>query len=289
MQYNFTKKEFVNSSFYLYERLKDNEPFSCGKIGNCELMCIYNYYMYKQNNQPVQWLPNVIDEIYNNAGVFPQTEQARVEFIKEITNCLPHIDSLAWWSMFNMPFEASYIKSYSPNCELIDLQSIEPFYSGSPWSEFLENKNVLVISPFTDSIKLQYEKRDLIWKDKRVLPTFKNLLTLKYPHSPGIDKPSKYSSWIDMIRHYKMLMDSINYDVMLIGAGASSLPLVAHAKRQGKKAIHLGGPLQLLFGIKGGRWSEGDIGKHFYNEHWVSPSEDETPIKYKNIEGGCYW
>ena len=285
---DFKSKNFVNGSFYLYEQFKNDKPFSCGKIGNCELMCIYNYYMYKQNNQPVQWMPNVVDEIYNNAGVFPQTEEARVDFIKEITDSLSHIDSLAWCSMFNMPFEASYIKSYSSNCELIDLQSIEPFYSGSPWSEHLRDKNVLVISPFTDSIRTQYEKRHLLWADKRVLPDFK-LLTLKHPHSPGIDKPSEYISWLNMVRHYKSLMDTIDYDVMLIGTGASSLPLVAHARKNGKKAIHLGGPLQLLFGIKGGRWSEGDIGKHFYNEHWINPSIEETPEKYKNIEGGCYW
>jgi len=282
-------KNFVNGSFYLYEQFKNDKPFGCGKIGNCELMCIYNYYMYKQNKQSIQWMPNVVQEIYNNAGVFPQTEEARIDFIKEITNSLPYIDSLAWWSMFNMSFEASYIKSYSPDCELIDLQSIEPFYSGSPWSEHLKDKNVLVISPFTDSIRKQYEKRHLIWKDTRILPTFKSLLTLKHPHSPGIDKPSEFNSWLDMIRHFKTIMDTIDYDVMLVGAGASSLPLVAHAKKSGKKAIHLGGPLQLLFGIKGGRWSNGDIGKHFYNEHWINPSIEETPEKYKNIEGGCYW
>jgi len=284
----FLKKEFVDSSFYLYNKFKKEEPFGCGKIGNCELMCIYNYYMYKQNNQSVQWMPNVVDEIYNNAGVFPQTEQARIDFIKEVTDSIKHIDSLAWWSMFNMSFEASYIKSYSPNCELIDLQSIEPFYSGSPWSEYLEGKNVLVISPFTESIKKQYDKRHLIWKDPRILPTF-NLYTLKHPHSPGIDKPSEFNSWLDMVRHYKSLMDTIDYDIMLVGSGASSLPLVAHARKNGKKAIHVGGPLQLLFGVKGGRWSEGNIGKHFYNEHWISPSIEETPQKYKNIEGGCYW
>ena len=284
-----TSKNFVNGSFYLNEQFKKDIPFGCGKIGNCELMCIYNYFIYKQNKQPIQWLPNVIDEIYNNAGVFPQTEEARIEFIKEITNSISQLDSLAWWSMFNMPFEHDYIKSYSPNCVLIDLQSIEPFYSGSPWSEHLSDKNVLVISPFTDTIRKQYEKRHLLWKDQRVLPTFKSLQTLKHPHSPGIDKPSEYTSWLNMIRHFKSMMDTIDYDVLLVGAGASSLPLVAHARRSGKKAIHLGGPLQLLFGIKGGRWSSGDIGKYFYNEHWVHPSIEETPEKYKNIEGGCYW
>lgn len=285
---NFEKKNFVNGSFYLYKQFEKNEPFAAGKIGNCELICIYNYFMYQHKNQLVQWSPNVIEETYNNTGVFPQTEQARIEFINEIVNCMPDIDCLAWWSMFNMDFEGRFIKKYSPNCELIDLQSLEPFYSGSPWTEHLKGKKVLVISPFTDTIQKQYKIKDKLWKDSRILPDFE-LLTIKHQHSPGIDKPSKYNSWIEMITDLKEQMNKVEYDVMLIGAGASALPLVAHAKRTGKKAIHLGGPLQLLFGIKGGRWDNGDIGKVFYNEYWTRPSLEETPEKFKNIEGGCYW
>lgn len=285
---NFTKKDFVNGSFYLYEQFKKDTPFAFGKIGNCELMCIYNYFLYQHKGQQVQWEPTVINEIYNNAGVYPQTEQARVDYINVIVDSLPNIDSLALWSMFNQDFESRFIKKYSPSCELIDLQSIEPFYSGSPWSEHLEGKNVLVISPFVNSIEKQYSKREYIWKDARVLPAF-NLLTLKHPHSPGIDKPSEHTSWLDMIQHYKALMDSIDYDIVLTGTGASSLPLIAHARANGKKGVHLGGPLQLLFGIKGSRWDNGPIGKYFYNEHWTRPSSDEVPEKYKTIEGGCYW
>jgi len=285
---NFTKKNFVDGSFYLYEKFKDDKPFATGKIGNCELICIYNYFLFQHKNQSVQWAPNVIEESYNNTGVFPKTEEARIDFINQITTDLKDIDSLAWWSMFNLDFEARYIKKNSPNCELLDLQSLEPFYSGSPWTEHLENKKVLVISPFVETIQKQYSIKDKLWKDPRILPDFK-LLTIKHQHSPGIDKPSPYSSWKEMIENIKKLMSNTDYDVLLIGAGASALPLVAHAKRSGKKGIHLGGPLQLLFGIKGGRWDNGPISKHFYNEYWTRPSLDETPEKFKNIEGGCYW
>lgn len=280
--------DFIGSSFYLYENFMTDKPFAFGKIGNCELMCIYNFFVYKQSNQPVQWSPNVVDEIYQNAGVFPQTEQTRIDFIKEIVNSIPHIDSLAWWSMFNKEFEHNFIKSYAPNCRLIDLQSIEPFYSGMPWTEHLKNKKVLVISPFVETIKQQYTKKEKIWQDPRILPDFQ-LLTLKHQHSPGIDEPSKYSDWCTMIKDIKQQMDVIDYDVVLIGTGASALPLIAHAKQKNKKGVHLGGPLQLLFGIKGGRWDNGPIGKNFYNEHWVRPSLDETPKMHRAIEGGCYW
>lgn len=44
----------------------------------------------------------------------------------------------------------------------------------------------------------------------------------------------------------------------------------------GKKAIHMGGATQMLFGIKGKRW-EDEYGE-FMNEHWIRPSKEETPI-----------
>lgn len=45
-------------------------------------------------------------------------------------------------------------------------------------------------------------------------------------------------------------IDKRDYDIALIGCGAYGFPLAAHIKRSGKKAVHLGGALQLLFGIK---------------------------------------
>lgn len=85
----------------------------------------------------------------------------------------------------------------------------------------------------------------------------------------------------------KHKIDSINYDICLIGCGAYGFPLAAYIKRQGKQAIHVGGALQLLFGIKGRRWDE--MYQNVYNEYWVRPSKNETPQTSGNVEGGCYW
>ena len=38
----------------------------------------------------------------------------------------------------------------------------------------------------------------------------------------------------------------IDFEVALIGCGAYGLPLAAHVKRLGKKAVHLGGATQNL-------------------------------------------
>ena len=94
-------------------------------------------------------------------------------------------------------------------------------------------------------------------------------------------------------------MDKTDYDICLIGCGAYGFPLAAHAKRKGKKAVHLGGALQLLFGIKGKRWEAKDYATKWhlpqdaysslFNEYWVRPSINETPSTALKVEGGCYW
>ena len=85
----------------------------------------------------------------------------------------------------------------------------------------------------------------------------------------------------------------------LIGCGAYGFHLAAHVKRRGKKAVHLGGALQLLFGIKGKRWEDalygavtlGEKGRYpaLFNEYWVYPDEHYKPANANQVEGGCYW
>ena len=57
----------------------------------------------------------------------------------------------------------------------------------------------------------------------------------------------------------------------------------------GKKAIHMGGSLQLLFGIKGKRWEDMVGYAGMMNEHWVKPLPEETPPNRTKVEDGPYW
>ena len=85
-------------------------------------------------------------------------------------------------------------------------------------------------------------------------------------------------------------LDKLTFDAALIGAGAMGLPIAAHIKKLGKVALHLGGDLQLLFGIKGSRWLS------FYprvaarmNDFWVFPAKVERPRGFRSVENGGYW
>ena len=73
------------------------------------------------------------------------------------------------------------------------------------------------------------------------------------------------------------------------------LPLSSHIKSMGKKAFHLGGALQLLFGIIGQRWINYKYSKYGYqynqlfNSYWVRPPHKEKIKNAKNADNAAYW
>ena len=80
-------------------------------------------------------------------------------------------------------------------------------------------------------------------------------------------------------------IDKIDFDIAILGCGAYGFPLAAFIKNKGKKAIHIGGATQLIFGIKGKRWE----GASFINKYWISPRKEDRPKGFEKVEGGCYW
>lgn len=285
----FSVSNFLDSVVIINDLLKSDKPVLIGKIGSTELQMMYAYHYAKQKNLDTKaiWGDRLERDIDVVCGLFPRTEDTRLDFCNRYIKCLPNTDAFAAWSDM-IEFEKKLIKSYNYNCQLIDLCSIEPFYSGLPWSKNLKNKNVLVISCFEETIKHQYKNKDKLWANPDILPTF-NLLTIKHPPSKSISSTNPYNSWTDMVDDICSKMDKIDYDVALIGAGAASIPYANHAKSRGKQAVHLGGGLQVMFGIKGARWDNMNKVNAFFNGHWIRPLPNEIPERHKEAENGCYW
>ena len=156
----------------------------------------------------------------------------------------------------------------------------------------------MVVHPFVETIKSQYSNHKLIFDNPDVWPDYE-LKTLRSVQSSAANKVS-FKDWFEALKWMEDEIAKIDFDICLLGCGAYGLPLAATVKRMGKKAIHLGGGSQLLFGIKGKRWDDNRYHwkalpqldtnySRLYNSYWVRPSQKETPKSAKNIEGACYW
>jgi hypothetical protein len=263
--------------------LASGRPAAFAKLGTVECAALRRMESAASRREEPDWGP-VGKVLYWNAGVFPPTPHAFKAFCSDFAAALQSLDVVAVW--FNWG-EERLVHRYAPGAALTRRLALEPYYDVSPWTRGLAGRKVLVLSPFAESIRAQYARRAEVWRAKPdVLPAF-NLRTIRVPLSDALVK-SPFESWTAALAHLKREMDAVDYDVAIIGAGAFSVPLAAHAKRRGRVGIHLGGVTQILFGVLGRRW-EGEPVRRYFNEAWRRPSAEETPPSAATIEDGCYW
>lgn len=267
-----------------------NEPFMVARIGETELKCC-NYYLQYRNNKQNQlgFTEELLNEAYLISGVYPKSNELFDEFCEIYLNSIKNTDIMGVWHI-----EGEHIacNEYCPDAKLVPLSSISPILFKNPWSEQLRNKKVLVISPFAELINSQYQKREFLFENKKILPEFE-LITYKAVQAMGGGN-NEYASWI--VAYESMCNDikKLDFDIALVGAGAFGLPLASFIKSINKQVVHVGGALQLLFGIKGGRWDNiKEYRENLYNDYWVRPSMNETPEnldKIASYEGiKAYW
>lgn len=232
------------------------------------------------------WDKNLMLNLYENAGVFPMTIEAADQFSQIYLKKFASTDYLAAFG--NIPGERYLHEEFCPKAISIPIESLEPFRFERPWSAMLEGKKILVIHPFAKSISNQYRNRKLLFQNSSVLPDFELKVLPAVQSIAG--NPSGFGSWDDALKSMQEKMESEDFDICLVGAGAYGLPLSAHAKNLGKIAIHMGGATQILFGIRGARWEKfnKDVCSLF-NEHWIRPDDSERPTGAHKIEEGCYW
>lgn len=290
------------ASEMIYNLLISDKPCMIARFGAFELATIVNYLGVLNSHHSILkfikgeqsewwWNETLIKYMNTNAGFFPPTHEAITRFCELMMQDIKELDLLGSWLS-----NEHYLQTQINGVPKIALLHLEPFWSKLPWTRALTNKKVLVIHPFSDTIKQQYNKRKLLFANREILPQFE-LQTIKAVQSLGGN--NQFNNWFEALNWMKKEMDKIDYEVCLLGCGAYGFPLAAHAKRKGKKAIHLGGALQLLFGIKGKRWENPNYGivslkkKGAYldlmNEYWCYPSDEETPTMAKNVENNCYW
>jgi hypothetical protein len=283
------------------ESVEQNKGFAMGKLGFSEQFLL-GYLPFKATNSS-----NVQLKAYEamlrfhseiQFGVFPTHATFLLEFAQFYTKHIQQIDILG---LFQADQEEKIIKENELNALFIPYQLTEPDRS-IPLSEsncylrFFEGKKILFISPFADLLKSRANKDtfESVWSNIHKSwfgPSEISSYEIPYSYVNSIQTHNKYTNSIKLFDSICANLETMNFDIAFIGAGALGLPIASYLKSKGKIAISLGGHLQVLFGIGGGRWSKDEFWTtNYINEHWI-----EMPKKYhpenKSIltDNGAYW
>lgn len=284
------------ASDLISQAILSNQPTMIARLGATELLCMTNYLGVKDpdkyknirgyiSNQtpPWWWNKSAISQIQNWSGFFPAQIDKVEQFCELMIDDLSNVDILGSWLK-----EESFFLEELSNSKKVMLEDLEPFFTNNPWTKSLEGKKVLVVHPFSKTIKSQFENREKLF-DNGLLPPFELDVLQAVQSIAG--QETKFKDWFEALDSMKDEISKRDFDICILGCGAYGFPLASFIKKLGKQAIHLGGVTQLLFGIKGARWEQYHVYPYanLFNEYWVRPDKVETPKKSKIVEGGCYW
>lgn len=297
----YVKLSDQEANDYIYQLLMKHSGsgLMLSKFGTVELGNIVAYH-YEKHPWTKEYFRDVLNynaafdfettlkSLCSNAGFFPYDVSLGREFYNRMLEDISQIDILASYI-----YQEKYVDQFLTSLKMrINLDGFyAPFMFRNPWSQALKGKRVLVVHPFVESIRYQYEhNRTKLWDNLDVLPEFKELLTLKAVQSIADAKEQPYKNWFEALKYMEDEISKLDFDVAIIGCGAYGMCLAAHVKRMGKVAIHLAGWTQMLFGVYGNRWikDQPEYSKYI-NKYWIRPNENERPKGAEKVENGCYW
>lgn len=266
--------------------LEDNDGAIIGRNGSTELELMIDLHKH--------WLYNALKY---NAGVYPlSSERQLIQWQTLSIDATKVSDVLAtgWYTPLKNA-EQDALSQWNFQGYQIPLRSLEPYYVDpeNQWIQLLSGYRVAVVSSFCQIMQSQVEKLDKVWPSK-LMPNDIDWTWVQTGYSPEVAKgrnewPSQVKSWSHAVDYVVSEVVSQGARFALIGCGGLGMPIAKALKERGVIAIVLGGAIQVLFGIKGKRWKSHDVISTFWNDAWVWPSESETPVNAKSIEGGCYW
>ncbi len=262
------------------EKLNNHIPFMSGKLGGNELWAMRTVEFGYWNKFDALW-----EHLVHEAGFFYEGDRREgVErFCVRFREALPYVDYFVEWQK---PKEYFFLKKYRDKMpEIIEWLGVD---FNDPWTKVLKRKKVLVIHPFAKSIEYQYSRRKMIFDNPDCLPEM-DLKIIPAVQTVGGNRDKRFRDWFEALDHMKKEALTVDFDIALIGCGAYGFPLAAEIKKAGRASIHMGGELQIVFGILGKRWEGYSYIQKCKNEYWKYPYPEEVPGNYENVEGGCYW
>lgn len=278
---------------FMAERLRQPGSFAAGKIGTTELMGLeYVYRWFQPPWPPAASWRRPAQRLHDCSGVYPVSRKVFYRWAEIYKEAVTSLDLVAQWQPqghYLTFFEERLVEHLTPLASRAGLAYVHMLRPRVTWLDILPEFRWLVIHPFQKTILHQLPKlANLGVFSAHTIPLLEKRATdtilLPCPQFSYM-MPPVHGDWCDTLEFLKQEMTKIDFDLALVAAGAWSLPLVAHAKTLGKKAMHLGGALQLLFGIKGARFDTWGV----YNDTWIRPLAEDCPENFQKMENGAYW
>ena len=300
VRYNM-ETDSKNFNEYLKQVVSNNKNFIIPRIAGIENNVAYLGYEMMKNNghlesSKINYLKGAVKTMKNNAGIKLSNMNSIMEYAKLYLNAFDKCSVYTDWETHGNVYRGikgshDFItNSYAATKKPVWARTLDVFeyIHADPWTECLSGKKLLIISSFVKTIEQNIENRNKIY-NKDLFPSCQ-FVYLKPPQTNGQNNSRDFTLELkDFCNEITQIKDT--FDIALVSCGGYGNLVCSHIYDLNKSAIYVGGVLQMYFGILGARWKRErpDIIRLYYNENWHSPTPQERPKGFENIEGSCYW
>jgi hypothetical protein len=288
------KKLVLDNLIYIKYIL--NMPQKILRLGFTESTLLFIYWLKYHKNITNTNLSNMNKEfikwLYTTSGYYDKTQIGTYFNVRHTE--IPVIYKQYMECLLNFIKNADIFMQSPHNIDLTHFNEYkkqinakhESFISKEIVFDFIKNKKILILSPFSKLITSQIncENCKHIYTD---FPNVESCLDYTFPYTFFNNGP--HNNILETVEHiFNDINKTIknNYDSVLISCGAYSCLMAKKFYDMNKNVCVVGGDITTYFGIISKR-----IENHNFEnkKYWINIPNEYKPKDYMKIENGCYW
>lgn len=266
-------KEFV------IDRLNLNTPCFISRLGGSDFEAVCSYINDPNNIHSEEWFNHHLKRTKDLNGYFDfeNNKDNFEKYLQTLFDSYQKSEVIAYAGKIGKQFyrtlDSGKFSFKSTVSKVIDqtcrnktcinwnsfFEEAHPFLSTMQF--WAVNKKILIISPFSESIEHQFKFKDKLFHNF-TYPEFKLLTyTTKITYSTNEDNKETLdvttNNWHEECLKMSNEIKKLDFDIALLSCASYSMYLGNYIKNQlSKKAIYIGGPLNLYFNIYGERYKD---------------------------------
>lgn len=288
---------------YFTEFMSQDKPLFFNRVGGIEYYIAGEYFQFKDNKiiDDANWVNTRLELLKKFPGYFDFANDTKnledylektIGFFKN-SDDMSYVDALMESSFSSNSFllrDEIFLNEIANGKTIINswfFGNICPFMeSFSAWGK---DKTILIISPLSKSITHQYKNKDKLYNDYKFpefeLKTYNTKITYNTIGDTKSTLNITTNNWQEECLRISEEISKIDFDVAFLSCGIYAMFLGDFIKHiMGKKSIYIGGILNVLFNIYGGRFNDDFYLNRGLNlEYQINPFENSDII---NIKGG---
>jgi len=300
--YNFIKNQNTELIYtFIINNINSNTGWFLNRLGGSDYDAVFEYIKVNKNIklydisfhiQQTKELNGYFDKSTDNKII----EKNFINYLEKMYEC--YINSEAFMNAvsiiqnnFNDYHYNEFNKSICRDKQIIHYYYVEGVYDFlRDFKIFAENKKILIISPFSESIKYQTQKdriNNLITNytfPNCTFLTYNTPITYNNTNDNFLINEVTTNNWLEQCIKMENEIKRIDFDIAFLSCASYATYLGSFiSKKMNKKAIYIGGVLNVLFNIFGKRYDD-----QYYNNinnltYRIIALEKE---KYANVQGG---